>query len=180
MNIEETGFRGLVVLNPVVFLDDRGYFMESFSGKLFNAIDSEISFVQDNESCSNRGVLRGLHYQIPPFAQAKLVRVVRGAVLDVVVDLRKSEPTYGKHFAIELSASNKKQLFIPAGFAHGFLVHEDQTVFCYKCSEYYSREHERSLLWNDPALGINWGISDPIISPKDAAAPVLAHSESHF
>jgi dTDP-4-dehydrorhamnose 3,5-epimerase len=180
MKLIKTAFRELVVLEPVVYSDDRGYFMESWSDKWFKKEVSPLNFVQDNESFSSKGVLRGLHFQINPCAQAKLVRVSRGAVLDVAVDLRRSEPTYGKYFALELSAANKLQMFIPEGFAHGFLALEDNTIFNYKCSEFYSREHERSLRWNDPDLAIEWGFDQVVLSPKDAEAPLFSDFISTF
>lgn len=180
MKVRETPFNGLFVLEPAVYSDERGYFMESWSDKWFKQNVAPVSFVQDNESYSSKGVLRGLHFQINPCAQAKLVRVTRGSVLDVAVDLRKSEPTYGKYYALELSDANKLQMFIPAGFAHGFLVLENDTVFNYKCSEFYSREHERSLRWNDPDLAIQWGTENVVLSPKDAEAPLFSEFISHF
>jgi dTDP-4-dehydrorhamnose 3,5-epimerase len=180
MKLIETSFRGLVVIEPTVYKDDRGYFMESFSDRWFRSVIGPVNFVQDNESFSSKGVLRGLHFQINPSAQAKLVRVTRGSVLDVAVDLRKSEPTYGKYFAMELSDKNKLQMFIPEGFAHGFLALEDNTLFNYKCSEFYSKEHERSLRWNDPLLKINWGTEDPLVSPKDAEASLFSDFISTF
>jgi dTDP-4-dehydrorhamnose 3,5-epimerase len=180
MKLTKTAFRELVVLEPAVYSDDRGYFMESWSDKWFKKEVGPIDFVQDNESFSSKGVLRGLHFQVEPFAQAKLVRVSKGSVLDVAVDLRSSEPTYGKYFALELSEANKLQMFIPAGFAHGFLVLEDNTIFNYKCSEFYNREFERSLRWNDPQLAINWGTDEVILSPKDAEAPLFSDFISTF
>jgi dTDP-4-dehydrorhamnose 3,5-epimerase len=180
MKLIETDFRGLVVIEPNVYADDRGYFMESWSDRWFKKEIGPVDFVQDNESFSSKGVLRGLHFQINPRAQAKLVRVTRGSVLDVAVDLRKSEATYGKYFALELSDKNKLQMYIPQGFAHGFLVLEDNTQFNYKCSDFYSKEHERSLRWNDPDLGINWGTKDAQLSPKDADAPLFSEFISNF
>ena len=167
MQIEETPIKGLIVITPKVYKDDRGYFMEFYKHKQwFEFIKTD--FVQDNESLSEKNVLRGLHFQKPPFAQAKLVRVTRGSVLDVAVDLRKSSPTYGRHFKIVLSAENKKQLFIPAGFAHGFLCLENETIFTYKCSAYYNSESEAILAWNDPDLAIDWEVNTPMISERDA------------
>ena len=180
MKLIETDFRGLVVIEPNVYADERGYFMESWSDRSFKKEIGPVDFVQDNESFSSKGVLRGLHFQINPRAQAKLVRVTRGSVLDVAVDLRKSEATYGKYFALELSDKNKLQMYIPQGFAHGFLVLEDNTQFNYKCSDFYSKEHERSLRWNDPDLGINWGTKDAQLSPKDADAPLFSEFISNF
>jgi len=161
---------GLIVLDPRVFSDERGAFFESFNQAVFDKYTTRVqpfAFTQDNESVSHKNVLRGLHFQVPPMAQGKLVRVVKGAVLDVAVDLRKASKTYGQHFAIELSGTNKKQLWIPPGFAHGFLSLEDETIFSYKCTNYYSPEHERTLAWNDPQLNIAWKIDNPLISAKD-------------
>ncbi|MFN8699479.1 MAG: dTDP-4-dehydrorhamnose 3,5-epimerase [Flavobacteriales bacterium] len=173
MKIERTPFEGLLIIQPDVFGDDRGWFFESFSEAKFRIETGlNITFVQDNESMSQKGVVRGLHFQVSPKAQAKLIRVSRGRVMDVVVDLRRTQPTYGKHFAIELSAEKHNQLFVPEGFAHGFAVLEDDTLFTYKCSNYYSKDHERALRWNDPALGIEWGVANPVLSDRDRSAPM--------
>ena len=181
MKIESTSFRDLMIITPDVFGDDRGYFFEPFNEARFRVETGlNITFVQDNESLSRKNVLRGLHFQVPPKSQAKLIRVTRGAVLDVVVDLRKSEPTFGKHYSIVLSSENKQQLFVPEGFAHGFYVLEDQTIFSYKCSNYYSREHDRSILWNDPAFGIDWNAALPELSDKDKNAMKFAEFDSPF
>lgn len=181
MKVEQTGFRDLLICTPDVHGDDRGYFMESFNQARFNeATGLSPDFVQDNESMSGQGVLRGLHFQIPPHEQAKLVRVSLGRVLDVVVDLRKSEPTFGKHFALELTAERKNMLFIPPGFAHGFLTLEERNIFTYKCSGYYNQEHERGILWNDPQLDIQWPLANPILSEKDANALIFSEYESPF
>ncbi|MBL0316280.1 MAG: dTDP-4-dehydrorhamnose 3,5-epimerase [Flavobacteriales bacterium] len=181
MKIESTSFRDLKIITPDVFGDDRGYFFEPFNEARFRVETGlNITFVQDNESLSRKNVLRGLHFQVPPKSQAKLIRVTRGAVLDVVVDLRKSEPTFGKHYSIVLSSENKQQLFVPEGFAHGFYVLEDQTIFSYKCSNYYSKEHDRSILWNDPAFGIDWNAALPELSDKDKAAMKFAEFDSPF
>jgi dTDP-4-dehydrorhamnose 3,5-epimerase len=151
-----------------VFGDQRGYFLESFNEKLFSeVVGKKITFVQDNESLSSKNVVRGLHFQKPPYAQGKLVRVVKGSVLDVAVDLRKKSPTFGKVFTIELSETNKRQFWIPEGFAHGFATLEDNTIFQYKCTSYYSPENEETIKWNDSTLGIDWKINEPIISDKD-------------
>jgi len=166
MNIEETFIKDLLVITPSIFADDRGYFLESYNKKKLDT-SLNIDFVQDNESASKKGVLRGLHFQKPPFAQAKLVRVITGSVLDVVVDIRKDSLTYGKHYKHILTSKHKEQLYIPEGFAHGFLVLEDDTIFSYKCTSYYHKESEVSLSWNDPTLDINWQIEEPIISEKD-------------
>ncbi|MES2800726.1 MAG: dTDP-4-dehydrorhamnose 3,5-epimerase [Bacteroidota bacterium] len=164
----QTGIEGLLVIEPKVFGDDRGYFFESFNCQEFNVLAGQsIQFVQDNESKSSRGVLRGLHFQNPPHAQGKLVRVVKGSVQDVVVDLRKDSATYGQHFSIVLSEKNKFQMWIPPGFAHGFATLEDDTIFQYKCSEFYFPASEGCILWNDPHLKIDWLINNPILSEKD-------------
>lgn len=168
MEIETTGLEGLLILRPKVYRDARGWFLESFNAERFHAAcGTAPRFVQDNESLSQAGVVRGLHFQIPPHAQAKLVRVVRGAVLDVCVDLRKASPTFGQHFKMELDGEEKAMLWIPEGFAHGFRTLQDDTIFSYKCTAYYAPHSERTLLWNDPALGIDWGITDPVLSGKD-------------
>lgn len=175
MKVMQTDIEGLLVIEPRVFTDQRGYFSETFSRKMFEEQVAPVQFVQDNESYSRRGVLRGLHFQRAPFAQAKLVRVAKGEVLDVAVDLRKGSPTYGKHSAIRLSLENKLQLFIPKGFAHGFIVLSDEALFQYKCDNYYAPDHEGALLWNDPALGIDWIIPEReiILSEKDRKNPLL-------
>jgi len=167
MKFNETKFEGLVLIEPNVHEDERGYFFESYSDKVFQKNNIKIHFIQDNESLSQKGVVRGLHFQNPPHAQAKLVRVIKGAVLDVVVDIRKYSKTYGEHFPIEISEKNRLMLFIPEGFAHGFLTLRNDTIFSYKCSKSYNKEAEDSILWNDSSLGIDWGISDPIVSDKD-------------
>ena len=171
MKIEKTDFKDLLIIQPNVFADERGYFFESFNESRFRVETGlNITFVQDNQSMSAKGVLRGLHFQTPPKMQAKLIQVIKGAVLDVVVDLRRNQPTFGQHYKILLNSENKTQLFVPEGFAHGFVVLEDNTIFAYKCSNYYSKENDRSMLWCDPALNINWEIENPIISEKDQAA----------
>jgi len=168
MKVVQNHISGLLTLEPNVFEDDRGYFIESFNKTAFkDATGVDVDFVQDNESMSNKNVLRGMHFQIPPFAQDKLLRVVKGSVIDVAVDLRQNSPTFGEYAKVLLSAKNKKQFFVPKGFAHGFLVLEDQTIFSYKCSNFYDRDSERSLKWNDPAIGIDWDIDEPILSAKD-------------
>ncbi len=166
MNIKKTFIKDLLVLSPNIFADNRGYFLESYNKKQLSTF-VEDEFVQDNESMSTKHVIRGLHFQKPPHSQAKLVRVIQGAILDVVVDLRKDQPTYGKHFAIKLSAKNKKQLFIPKGFAHGFLTLKKNTIFSYKCSDYYYPETEECIHCFDKDLAINWKIKDVILSEKD-------------
>ncbi len=168
MNVVRTKIDGLLIIEPDVFGDDRGYFFESFNkNKWSTYFKNPPVFVQDNESLSHKGVLRGLHYQSPPFGQAKLVRVVKGAVLDVAVDIRSNSPTYGQHLAVRLTEDNKKQFFIPEGFAHGFLTLEDNTIFSYKCTNFYNVQSEGGLSWNDPVLNIDWGIDSPLISVKD-------------
>ena len=180
MNILKTELSGLLVIDPKVFGDDRGYFFESFNAEVFASAGLTADFVQDNESRSVKGVLRGLHFQEPPFEQGKLVRVARGAVMDVSVDIRKDSPTYGKWAAFELSEQNKRMLWIPPGFAHGFVTLEDDTVFIYKCTNVYNRESESSILWNDEELGIDWGIENPVISQKDSEAPLFRELNSPF
>ena len=156
MNIIPTEIQGLVIIEPRIFGDSRGYFFESFSERRFKELVVDVDFVQDNESKSCYGVVRGLHFQKPPYAQAKLVRVVKGKVLDVAVDLRKGSPTYGNHVAVELSEENHRQVFIPKGFAHGFAVLSDEAIFQYKCDEYYEPSSEGALAWDDPDIGIDW------------------------
>ena len=168
MEVIKGDLDGLLIFQPRVFTDNRGYFFESFNQEKFNQLTGlDIHFCQDNESLSNKYVLRGLHFQKPPFAQGKLVRVISGKVLDVAVDIRKSSATYGKYQLVELSAENKKIFWIPPGFAHGFLVLEENTVFSYKCSNYYSPESEGTIKWNDKDLNIEWPISNPNVSEKD-------------
>lgn len=179
--IIETEFEDLFVIEPKVFGDHRGYFFESFNERQFlEATGFEGRFVQDNESLSSKGVLRGLHYQNPPHAQGKLVRVVKGSVQDVVVDIRKGSATYGKHYAIILSEDNKKQLWIPPGFAHGFVTLEDNTIFQYKCTNFYEPSSEASLLWNDEQLNINWLLNNPLLSEKDKKGITFASLNSPF
>jgi dTDP-4-dehydrorhamnose 3,5-epimerase len=182
MPFKETGIRDLKVFEPRVFADSRGYFFESFNRQTFAEAGITSTFVQDNESRSNKGVLRGLHYQHAPFAQAKLVRVVAGRVLDVAVDIRKGSPTFGKHFAIELSADNKLQLFIPRGFAHGFSVLEDNTIFQYKCDNFYAKESEGGIFCFDTVLNIDWKLTqeEAIISDKDRELPTFENCVNHF
>lgn len=169
MNFIKTGIEGVVIIEPKLFNDARGYFFESFSQREFDEAVRRVRFVQDNESRSSRGVVRGLHFQKPPFAQSKLVRVISGAVLDVAVDIRRGSPTFGRHVAVELSGENHRQVFIPRGFAHGFSVLTESVVFQYKCDNYYSPESEGAIAWDDPDLGIDWKIapSDVILSEKD-------------
>lgn len=169
MNIIKTDIEGVVIIEPKVFGDSRGYFFESYSQRDFNSLVGGVNFVQDNESKSCYGVIRGLHFQKPPFEQSKLVRVVKGKVLDVAVDIREGSPTFGKHVAVELSEDNHRQLFIPKGFAHGFSVLSEEAVFQYKCDNFYAPEYEGAIAWDDPALGIDWRIpvDKVIISEKD-------------
>jgi dTDP-4-dehydrorhamnose 3,5-epimerase len=175
MNIVKTEIEGVLIIEPKVFGDERGYFFESFSQREFEERVSETLFLQDNESKSKYGVLRGLHFQKPPFEQAKLVRVVKGKVLDIAVDIRRDSPTYGKHVSTLLTEDNKWQLFIPRGFAHGFVVMSEEVIFQYKCDNYYMPEYEGALLWNDPQLNIDWKIpvEDIILSEKDRLNPTL-------
>ena len=182
MNIIKTDIPEVVIVEPRVFGDNRGYFFESFSERDFAAAVREVKFVQDNESMSCYGVVRGLHFQKPPHAQSKLVRVVKGKVLDVAVDIRKGSPTFGQHVAVELSEENHRQLFIPRGFAHGFAVLSDQAVFQYKCDDYYAPETEGAIAWDDLEIGIDWKIPEDkvILSPKDSAHPELKDSTELF
>ncbi len=170
MNVTKTFISGLFIIEPHVFKDERGYFFESFNKeKFYQATGIDVDFVQDNESKSSYGVIRGLHYQIEPYRQAKLVRVIKGRVLDVAVDIRKSSPTFGKYFSLELTEQNKVQLYIPRGFAHGFSVLSKEAIFSYKCDNYYNKESERGIIFNDPTLDINWRIPEDrmVISDKD-------------
>lgn len=182
MKITPTNISDVLVIEPSVFGDDRGFFFESFNQAAFNqAVGEEITFVQDNHSRSVRNVLRGLHYQLPPKAQGKLVRVVQGEVFDVAVDLRKKSKTFGQWVGEVLSADNKKQLWIPAGFAHGFLTISNYAEFLYKTTDYYSPDHERGVLWNDPVLGIDWKISgQPVLAAKDASASLFSQADVFF
>jgi dTDP-4-dehydrorhamnose 3,5-epimerase len=170
MEISKTHLEGLLVIKPRVFGDDRGYFFESWSKQSFTEVGLDLDFVQDNQSLSGKGVLRGLHFQSPPYAQGKLVRVIKGAVLDVAVDIRKDSPTYGQYFSVELSEENKTIVWVPPGFAHGFATLKDNTIFTYKCTEVYNKESEGALLWNDKDLNINWEVNDPLVSEKDLVA----------
>ena len=175
MNVLRTDIEGLVIIEPKVHDDERGYFFESFSERDFAAGVAETSFVQDNESRSVYGVVRGLHFQRPPHSQAKLVRVVKGRVIDVAVDLRKDSPTFGRHVAVELSEENHRQVFLPKGFAHGFSVLSEEAVFQYKCDDYYAPECERAVAWDDPDLDIDWKVpaDKVILSEKDRRHPRL-------
>ncbi|GAB7127511.1 dTDP-4-dehydrorhamnose 3,5-epimerase [Amantichitinum ursilacus] len=180
MKVIDTAIADLKIIEPTVFGDDRGFFFESFNQTHFNeAVGREVQFVQDNHSRSARGVLRGLHYQIE-HTQGKLVRVVAGEVYDVAVDMRKSSPTFGQHVGVLLSAENKRQFWVPEGFAHGFFVTSDYAEFLYKTTDYWFKDHERAVRWDDPALGIEWPAigGTPLLSPKDAAAPLLRDADT--
>ncbi len=179
MNIIKTEIEGVVVIEPKIFGDDRGYFFESFSEQRFKETVCDTCFVQDNESKSTYGVVRGLHYQLPPFAQSKLVRVVSGRVIDVAVDIRRGSPTFGRHVAVELTEENHRQFFIPRGFAHGFAVLSETAVFQYKCDNYYAPQAEGSIRWDDPVLGIDWGLKpeEVIVSGKDGNHPGLGEAK---
>ena len=188
MKLVPTDLPGVVIVEPAVFADDRGWFMESFNEARFHAALKDLGlpvprpFVQDNHSSSRAGVLRGLHYQLPPHPQGKLVRVVRGAVFDVAVDIRRDSPGFGRWTGVELSASNRRQLWIPEGFAHGFLSLEDGSEFLYKTTDVYARDCERAIAWNDPDIGIAWPApaagTQPLLAAKDAAAPRLQEAET--
>ena len=181
MKLINTELDGVYILEARIFGDNRGWFLESYSYKVFKEIGLDINFVQDNHSYSAlKGTLRGLHFQNHPMAQTKLVRCTRGKILDVAVDLRKGSPTYKKWIAVELSDENKRQLLIPKGFAHGFLTLTDNVEVQYKVDEYYSKEHDRSIRYDDPEIGINWGIINPILSNKDKYAPFLKDSDCNF
>ncbi|CAN5280817.1 dTDP-4-dehydrorhamnose 3,5-epimerase [soil metagenome] len=182
MKVTKTEFRDLLILEPYIFPDDRGFFFEAFNRNTMEKEGLGLTFVQDNESYSKKNVLRGLHFQRHPFAQTKLVRVVAGAIRDVVVDLRKNEPTYSQHFAISLSSENKKQLFVPKGFAHGFIVLSETAEVIYKSDEYYRPESEGGILYSDPRLGIDWEVSASqiIVSNKDMINPLLVNAVFDF
>ncbi len=180
MKIITTSIPDLLIVEPNVFKDQRGYFFESYNQERYFQNNMNMLFVQDNESKSMKNVLRGLHFQKPPFAQGKLVRVVQGKVLDVAVDIRKGSPTYGKYQAVELDAESKRMFYIPEGFAHGFLTLEDDTIFSYKCTNYYNKESEGSILWSDETIGVNWKIDNPILSEKDKIAPMFKDFISPF
>lgn len=182
MEVIKTDIEGVVIIEPRIFRDPRGYFFESYSKGEFDGKVRPVDFVQDNESCSVRGVMRGLHFQLPPFTQSKLVRCVRGAVLDVAVDIRKGSPTFGQHVAVELTEENHRQFFVPRGFAHGFAVLSDTAVFQYKCDNYYHPEADGGISIQDASLGIDWRIdpSQAILSDKDLRHPLLADFESPF
>ncbi len=180
MEIVETRIPDLYIVKPAVFKDNRGYFFESYNKEAFLRSGIDQNFVQDNESKSAKGVLRGLHFQKPPFAQGKLVRVIKGAVRDVAVDLRKSSPTYGQWASIDLTEDNKWMYWVPPGFAHGFVTLEDNTVFFYKCTNVYNKASEGAIRWNDPDLNIDWGVDTPLLSDKDKIAPLFSDFETPF
>ncbi|CAK7027343.1 MAG: dTDP-4-dehydrorhamnose 3,5-epimerase [Parabacteroides sp.] len=183
MTYIETEIPGVWIIEPKVFEDARGYFMEAWKKEEFEQHVGKINFVQDNESCSSKGVLRGLHYQLAPYSQSKLVRVIKGTVLDVAVDLRVGSPTFGKYVSVELSGENKRQFFVPQGFAHGFHVLSDEAVFTYKVDNPYTPSHERGIRFDDPSVGVDWGIIDPAVvnlSDKDRNAPLLKDAELNF
>ena len=182
MPFHKTDIPGLIVFEPAVFEDSRGYFFESYNEKVFREAGIDLRFVQDNQSSSTYGVIRGLHYQLPPFAQAKLVRVLSGKILDAAVDIRKGSPTYGKTYCLELSAENRKQLFIPVGFAHGFSVLSDKAEVLYKCDQFYNRESDAGIRYDDPTLAIDWMVPEEkrIISDKDKILPRLEECKNSF
>ncbi len=177
----ETALPGVAIIEPQVFGDHRGYFMETYSTRAFADVGITAAFVQDNQSyTAQKGTLRGIHFQNAPMAQAKLVRVTRGAVMDVAVDLRRGSPTYRQWVGVELSAENKRMLFIPRGFGHGFVTLTDDVEFCYKVDNLYSREHDRGIRFDDPAIGVAWGVAQPVLSQKDTASPLLDDSDCNF
>lgn len=181
MRLIETGLPGLALLEPQVFRDERGFFLETYSEAAFAALGIGARFVQDNHAYSkDQGVLRGLHFQLPPYSQAKLVWVVRGSVLDVAVDLRRDSPTFGRHYCVELSAENKLRLFLPRGFAHGYMTLQPDTEFVYKVDAPYAPKADAGILWNDPDLGIAWPGGEPVLSPKDRLLPRLKDFDSPF
>ena len=182
MNIIKTEIEGLVIVEPRIFRDDRGYFYESFSQREFEENVCHTTFVQDNQSMSSYGVVRGLHFQKPPYCQSKLVRCIKGAVLDVAVDIRKGSPTFGKYVAVELTEDNHRQFFVPRGFAHGFAVLSDEAVFQYKCDNYYNRESEGAIAWNDEQIAVDWRLPSEkvILSEKDKLSKPLAEAEYLF
>lgn len=171
---------GVIEFQPRIFKDDRGHFMETFSLKMFEPFGLNPDFVQDNQSVSKKNTLRGLHFQKPPYAQGKLVRVATGKALDIAVDLRKNSPTYGQHVSCLLEAEKGNLFYVPEGFAHGFIALEENTAFLYKCTNYYHQPSEGGILWNDPLLGIDWGVAEPLLSPKDEILPLLKDFDSPF
>jgi dTDP-4-dehydrorhamnose 3,5-epimerase len=180
MEVVETKLKGVLILKPKVFEDARGHFFESYKQNLFKHAGLDLHFVQDNQSLSQKGVLRGLHFQNPPHAQGKLVRVIKGSVFDVAVDIRKGSVTYGQWFGQELNEQNKWMMYIPEGFAHGFATLQNDTIFAYKCTNFYNKASEDCLLWNDPDIGIAWGLEDPLLSEKDLNGKRLKDFTSLF
>lgn len=180
MQVTSFDIQGPLLIEPRVFSDDRGYFYESFNEAAFRAAGITEHFVQDNQSQSKKNVVRGLHFQNPPFSQGKLVRVIQGSVIDIAVDIRTSSPTYGKYVRVELSAANRHMFWIPPGFAHGFAALEDDTIFLYKCTNLYDKASEGGIIWNDSDLNIDWGVSNPIISAKDLELPTFRQFETKF
>jgi dTDP-4-dehydrorhamnose 3,5-epimerase len=180
MEIIETKLSGLIVIKPKVFEDERGYFFESYNKNLFKNAGYDLNFVQDNQSLSHKGVLRGMHFQNVPHAQGKLVRVISGAVFDAVVDIRKNSPTFGQWFGEELTSKNKLMMYVPPGFAHGFLTLEDNTIFSYKCTNFYNKASEDCLIWNDRDVNINWNFENPQLSAKDLEGKTLRNLNSLF
>lgn len=183
MKVEQTPLKDCYIIHDTVFEDARGYFFESFNQQKFQSLTGlDISFVQDNQSKSSRGVLRGMHYQLGEFAQSKLVRVLEGTVIDVAVDIRPDSPTFGKSFSVELTATNKKQFFMPRGFAHGFVVTSETAIFFYKCDNFYNKESEGGFIYNDPTLNIDWqfDVNDVLLSDKDKVLPSFAEAKSRF
>lgn len=179
MNVIKSKLDGILIIDPKVFGDNRGFFMESYNSAKFADVGIDLNFVQDNHSRSVKGVVRGLHYQVNP-GQDKLVRVIRGEVFDVVVDIRRNSPTFGRWEGFTLSEENKRQVFVPKGFAHGFCVISDVAEFVYKCSEYYAPEDERGILWNDPEIGVEWPVNNPTLSLRDINLPLLKDTDHDF
>lgn len=180
MKVDETPIEGLLIIQPDVYFDERGYFLETYNKEKWKELGINFDFMQDNQSQSSEGVLRGLHFQNPPYAQGKLVSVIAGAVIDIAVDLRKKSKTYGSYFALELSEQNKTIFWIPPGFAHGFVSLQDNTIFSYKCTQVYNKQSEASIRWDDTDLAIDWKIQNPIISEKDRNAPFFKELISMF
>lgn len=182
MKLSETGFPGLFILEPRIFEDERGYFFESYNEKVFEDVGIYLRFVQDNQAKSKFGIVRGLHYQLNPYAQTKLIRVLSGSIVDAVVDIRVGSPTFGKAFTVLLSAENKRQLLVPQGFAHGYSVISPTAEVLYKCDQFYNKQSEGGLLWNDPSLNINWQVpeKDVLVSEKDAQQPLFSSCQNNF
>lgn len=180
MEVSKTEIEGILIIEPVIYEDERGYFFESYNKNKYENVGIKEKFVQDNQSCSQNGTIRGLHFQIPPFEQSKLIRVIKGKILDVAVDIRFNSPTYGKYFSIELSGVNNKQLLIPAGFAHGFSTLENDTIVHYKCTNFYFKTHERGIIYNDKYLNINWKVKQQVVSLKDLSLPQFFEIKDYF